>query len=413
MKKPFSNSPTKFIQVDHLDKIGEVAVYYGFGPIKSPSVTKQDLDAAKDILGDDFVDDETEHHGKLPLGVEEKIALIRTYQDENWIDRAQPVMIYLKDPSRGATKKPGVHRYADLEILGTSGAIAEATLIQAGRAILTEEGYTDTRVEVNSIGDRDSMARFNRELIAYYRKHVNEMSPECRQMLKRDPYELLASREEACMELNSHAPRSMDFLSEGSRRHLEEVLEYLEGLGIPYSINNSLIGNRSYCTETVFTITSGAGAGATKGSQKVYAVGLRYNGLAKRLGVKRDIQGVGMSLLMKGNGGGLRDPLKKVKRPIASFIQLGTQSKQMSLEVIERLRQAKIPLYLALAKDRIGAQVSNIEKFHTPYVIVMGKKEAVEKTAIVRRTDTYSQDTVPLEKLPDYMKKVEKDYWGK
>ena len=67
----------------------------------------------------------------------------------------------------------------------------------------------------------------------------------------------------------------------------------------------------------------------------------------------------------------------------------------------------------ALAKDRLGAQVSTIEKYHTPYVIVIGKKEAVEKSAIVRRTDTYSQDTVPLDQLPDYMKKVEKEYWGK
>jgi histidyl-tRNA synthetase len=60
-----------------------------------------------------------------------------------------------------------------------------------------------------------------------------------------------------------------------------------------------------------------------------------------------------------------------------------------------------------MAKDRLGAQVSNVEKFHTPYMIVMGKKEAVDKTAIVRRMDTHAQDIVPLEDLPKYMKKAE------
>lgn len=412
MKKTQTNGPTKFVNVEHLDKIGEIAVYYGFAPAKSPAVTKADLDAAKDVIGDDFVDDATDRHGKLPLGVEEKIALLRTYQEEGWVDRPQPIMVYLKDPCRGAIKKPGAHRYADLEIVGSSGPIAEATLIQAGRAMLAEEGYDNTRVEINSIGDRDSMTRFHRELVAYYRKHVNDMSPECRQMLKRDPFELLASHDEAAKTINQHAPRSMDFLSESSRRHLEEVLEYLEALAIPYSINNSLIGNRSYCTETVFAIVS-ADQAATKASQQVYGIGMRYNGLAKRLGIKRDIQGVGLSIVAKSNGGGLRDTVKKVKRPIASFVQLGTESKLLCLNVIERLRIAKIPLYLSLAKDRLGAQVSSIEKYHTPYVIVMGKKEAVDKTVIVRRTDTYSQDTVPLEKLSDYMKKIEKDYWGK
>jgi len=88
-------------------------------------------------------------------------------------------------------------------------------------------------------------------------------------------------------------------------------------------------------------------------------------------------------------------------------------SKLLSLGIIEKLRQMKLPLYLSLAKDRLGAQVSSVEKFHTPYVIVMGKKEAVEKTAIVRRIDTHAQEIVPLDSLSKYMKKVEVAYWRK
>ena len=198
----------------------------------------------------------------------------------------------------------------------------------------------------------------------------------------------------------------MDFLSETSRRHLEEVLEYLEALRIPYAINNSLIGNRKYCNETIFAITRIDAEGKTK-EQRILGIGVRYNGLAKRLNMKRDIQGVGISLLIKEGKGGLRKPVSKIKRPIASFIQLGLESKLLSLDVIERLRRVKIPLYLSLAKDRLGAQVSTIDKYHTPYVIVMGKKEAVDRTAIVRHTDTRSQDIVPLDDLPKYMKGVE------
>jgi histidyl-tRNA synthetase len=413
--KPKSSAITKFVPVEHLDKIGEIAVYYGFSPIKSPAIIKTDLDAAKDISEGDFVDDETERHGKVPLGVEEKIALMRTYEENDWASKSQPVQLYLKDPCRGASansKKHGCHRYADLEILGASGPIAEATLIQAGRAMLKTEGHDNVHVEINSIGDKDSMARFSRELISYYRKNINDMTPECRQLLKKDAFELLASHEASCQELNKHAPRSMDFLSETSRRHLEEVLEYLETLKIPYVINNSLIGNRSYCTETIFALVDGVSQ-TDKSKQRVYGIGVRYNGLAKRLGMKKDIQGIGLSLLIKNGTNDLRDTLKKIKRPIASFVQLGSESKLMSLDVIERLRHAKIPLYLSLAKDRLGAQVSSIERFHTPYVIVMGKKEAVEKSVIVRKNDTYSQDVVSLEKLAEYMKKVEKDYWGK
>lgn len=407
-------APTKYQPVEHLDKIGETAFYYGFQPLKSPAIEKRDLEAAKGLVESDYVDDETDKHGKLPLRVEEKIAMVRAYEEGEWINRPQPVMFYLKDPCRGATKKPGCHRYADLEILGASGPIAEATLIQAGRAMLSEEGYTNTRVEINSVGDRESIARWSRELAAHYRKNINEMTPECRQLFKEDPFLLLTSHDPAAKALNDRAPRSMDFLSEESRRHLEEVLEYLETLKIPYTISNTLIGNRSYCTETIFVIVNSDTCDPDdKACSHMLAIGVRYNGLAKRLGMKKDIQGVGLSLTIKGGKGDLRDTIHKVKRPIASFVQLGIESKLLSLDVVEKLRVARIPLYLSLAKDRLGAQVSSVEKYHTPYVIVMGKKEAMDKSVIVRHIETYSQEVVPLEKLSEHMKKVEKDFWAK
>jgi histidyl-tRNA synthetase len=123
--------------------------------------------------------------------------------------------------------------------------------------------------------------------------------------------------------------------------------------------------------------------------------------------MKRDVQGVGFSLLIKEGKADLRKPLNKLKRPIASFVQLGIESKLLSLHLIEQLRQSKIRLHLSLAKDRLGAQVSNVEKHHTPYVIVMGKKEAVERTAIVRENNTHAQEIITLEDLPKHMKKIE------
>ncbi len=404
--KKKKSDDSKFLAHEHLDKIGEIPVYYGFMPMKSPSITKIDLDAAKDIIDSDYVDDETESHKRLPLHVEEKIALIRMYQEQDLVSLQQPVMLYFKDPCRGV-KKSSYHRYADLEIIGTSGPIAEATLIQCARVMLTEEGHTKTRVEINSIGDHDSISRFTRELTAYYRKHINEMNTECRQIMKRSVFELLSTHGGGADEINAHAPRSMDFLTETSRRHLEEVLEYLEKLNIPYTINDRLIGNRKYCTETIFTIVN---TDAEKKSKShILAVGVRYNGLAKRLGVKRDVQGVGISILVPNEDTDLRKPVTKTKRPIASFIQLSLESKLISLDIIERLRQVKVPLYVSLTKDRLGAQVSSVEKFQTPYMIVMGKKEAVDRTAIVRRNDTHAQEIVSLEELATYMKKIDSE----
>jgi hypothetical protein len=46
-KKNKKKGDGRFITYEHLDKIGEIAVYYGFRPTKSPTIIKSDLDAAK------------------------------------------------------------------------------------------------------------------------------------------------------------------------------------------------------------------------------------------------------------------------------------------------------------------------------------------------------------------------------
>jgi histidyl-tRNA synthetase len=410
---------SKFIQHEHLDKIGEIPVYYGFSAKKSPEIKKIDITNAKSLMDGDFIDDE-EGHDRLPLHVEEKIALLRMYQDDAMHAMPQPVMLYFKEPFKGFGRKPGPYaRYGDLEIIGNSRSIAEATLIQTARVMLREEGYENIVVEINSIGDKDSIARFNRELSNYYRKHVNDMHAECRQLLKQDPFELLMCQNEKCIEINQSAPKSMNYLTEASRIHFQEVLEYLETLGIAYRINHHLVGNRKYCAETVFSIvnadheakhTTPAAKKTAKaaGDHKILAIGVRYDGLAKKIGMKREVQGVGLSLLVKGTHADLRKDLKKTKKPFASYVQLGFESKLMSLDIIESLRQVKIPLHLSLAKDRLGAQVSLIEKNHIPYTIIMGKKEAMEKSVIVRDTETHRQENVMLVDLPKYMKRLEK-----
>lgn len=403
------NTDQKFIPYENLDKVGEITLYYGFEPYESPDIKKVDLDNAKNLLEGDYIDEKNDSKDHLPLHVEEKISLLRKYTEDSLNTRNQPVMLYFKEPFKGSIKKgsSNYNRYCDLEIMGNSKSIAEAILIQTACAILKEEGYENIGIEINSIGDKESINKYTRDLTSHYKKNINDMHAECRQLFKKDPFELLSCQNDKCKKINETAPKSMDFLSESSRIHFQEVLEYLESLNIPYRINNALIGNRKYCTETIFTIIDLNYDKKLKG-QKTLAVGVRYDGLSKKIGIKKEIQGVGISLLIKNNKPELKKEIKKFKRPFASFVQLGFESKLLSLGVIESLRQQKIPLLLSLAKDRLGAQVSMVERKNIPYSIIMGKKEAMDKTAIVRNMDTHAQEIVGLDELPRYMKKLEK-----
>ncbi len=408
-KKDIKNSA--YLEWKNLDKIGEIALYYGFTPHETPSVTKDDIKKSEEFADGDYVEALEDADIKLPLHVEEKIALLRTYDEHDMYAQSQPVMLYFAKPIKGPVntkeaKKVTYPRYADLEVMGSSKSIAEATLIQTARMMLKEEGYENIGVEINSVGDKDALNRFTRELTNYYRKHVNTMSAEARQMLKNDPFDLASCTSPACKEINNLAPKSISYLSEASRNHFREVLEYLETLNIPYKINHALLGNKKYCSETIFEIVDLDYDPKKSKGYRTLAVGVRYDGLAKKIGTKKDISGVGLSLLIKGNEPDLRKPLTKTKKPWVYFIQLGFEAKLLSLHVIEILRKAKIPLYQSLPKDKLGAQVSHAEKLDLPYTIIMGKKEAVEKSVLVRESVTRAQEPVPFEDLTSYMKKI-------
>ena len=96
------------VSYENLDRIGEIALYYGFFPRQSPTITKIDLDRAKSLIDSDTIDDEEEGKIRLPLHVEEKAALLRMYEEQNMQNMPQPVMFYFKEPFHGSVKN--LHR---------------------------------------------------------------------------------------------------------------------------------------------------------------------------------------------------------------------------------------------------------------------------------------------------------------
>ena len=95
-----------------------------------------------------------------------------------------------------------------------------------------------------------------------------------------------------------------------------------------------------------------------------------------------------------------------MKKPKVYFIQFGFEAKLKSLSIIEVLRKARIPIMQSLSKDSLGAQLSVAERLKIPYTIIFGQKEALEGTVIVRDMNTRSQDTVKIEELTEYIKKM-------
>ena len=394
-QKAATKKEIKFLDLQHLDKTLEAAVYYGFHHIPTPKIEKEDIQKGKsfrDALPLECFGSNTD----ITHVIEEKIALLRTYETTDLATIPQPAMV-VYDGHIGEGKKTGKEKRIGLEILNTNKSIAEATAIKAAIAILEDNGYSNLFVEINSLGDKESSARFVRELTAYYRKNMNGLTPHCRQLFKKDCVLPLFCCNSKCLPHKEEAPRAVSCLSDISRQHFKEVLEFLEALEIPYKINDYLIPDRRFASQTVFEIKQ-----KTKDDGELsLGIGYRYDTLSKKIGGKKEIPALGLKLAFKVKEVKKQSP--KIKKAQVFFIQIGDEAKQASLKVIEILRKENIFINHSLSRDKLTAQLAMAERSRVPYVLIMGKREAMDQTVMIRNVSTRSQETIRFADLPTYL----------
>ncbi len=398
------------------EKAQEVAVYYGFKPIDTPILENEEVFTGTIGEGTDIIDKEmynlkTKGGDHLALRPEHTAPLMRAYIEHGMQTMPQPVMFYQYGPVF-RHDKPQRGRYRqfwqfDLDSLGSDKSIMDALVIKVGMSILEEAGATNLSIDINSIGDKECRNGYIKELTNYYKKHLSSLPAIDRERLKVNPLRILDSKEEKTKEINEGAPDAVSFLCPSCKKHFKEVLEYLEEMGIVYNINKNLVRGLSYYTRTVFEIYTESID--ENGLPTQVASGGRYDYLAKQIGGKKDVPAVGFSM---GVDRIVDSPWYKklspriLKKPKIYFIQLGSEAKLKSLNVIEILRKAHIPIAQSLSKDSLGSQLAIAEKLNIPYALIFGVKEAIENSVIVRDMASRSQDTVKLNKLLEYLKEL-------
>ncbi len=387
----------------HVDCI-KTARHYGFIPFEF-EVEKGDTSKAK-VLKDKL---SRPDQGALNFDnfLEEKVAIVRNYVEKKMQDLHQPPTICFSGPLKGNSFADKTREHVfNIDSIGNSKSIADAVVIETAFVILKEHhDIEELIVEVNSVGDKDSFARFTREFTQFYKKRLADLPADIRNMFRKDPLSLNSTDHEALEPFQDEAPKPIDFLSEESRQHFREVLEYLESLGLPYMINNSLIGTRNCSTGTVFQII-GIEEKAKSEKRTVLAIGERYNSVARKALGKKEIPAMGAHILVDDKDA-KKAPATIVEEEIKFyFIHLGYEAKLRSLAILEILRRSNIHVHQALAKDKITAQLQAAEKLGVPYILLVGQKEALENSVTVRHVETRIQETIHIDNLIEYLKKL-------
>jgi len=398
------------------EKAQEIAIYYGFKPIDTPILEQAEvfmngIGEGTDIIEKEIYTLKTKGKDFLALRPEHTAALMRAYTEHGMQNLPQPVLFYQYGPIfRHDNPQKGRYRQFwqfDLDALGSSKSIMDALVIKIGINILEEAGAKNLTVDINSIGDKECRKIYLKELVKYYKKNIKNLAQIDRERLKKNPLRILDSKEIKTKEINQNAPDSISFLCSDCKKHFTEVLEYLEEMKIPYNLNKNLVRGLSYYTRTVFEVIEQNKD--INGNSLTIAGGGRYDYLGRQLGSKKEVPAVGFSI---GVDRIIEAPWYKklkpriIKKPKIFFIQLGSEAKLKSLNIIDTLRKANIPISQTLSKDSLSSQLAVAEKLQVPYSLIFGQKEALENTVIVRNMSNRSQEIIKLNKLLEYLKKI-------
>jgi histidyl-tRNA synthetase len=109
---------------------------------------------------------------------------------------------------------------------------------------------------------------------------------------------------------------------------------------------------------------------------------------------KTKTSAVGAVAVMKNTKTPNRLPRMKLTAPSVYVVQLGFGPKIRSLMLIDTLRQAGIPVTHNLASDSLSAQLRDAEAKGIRYTVIIGQKEFVENTVILRDMNVRNQEFI-------------------
>lgn len=233
---------------------------------------------------------------------------------------------------------------------------------------------------------------------------------------------LLDCKEPGCMEMYEEAPQMIKLLSDSSKRRFKALLEYLDEGNIPYFINPHLVRGLDYYTDTVFEVFVNCEDGSRVTEQKdsqegepvvpqsplpiAVAGGGRYDGLLKLLGGKQT-PAVGCSLgldriVMEMKSQNI--DISRKSSPRLFLVQLGPAAKKKAFQLMEEFRKAGIAIGESVGRDSIKGQLKVAGRVDAAYALILGQREALDGTVIVREMETGIQETVLLKNIVEVVK---------
>ncbi len=419
-----------------------IAEFYGFERVGVSGVG--DARMCAPLVKGGFFEDRTPYFVKSRTGYEYVVGIpglfpaLRAYHSEELRTAALPLKLRFDSSSVWGTGRGRIEQRDEwgLLMIGEEGPVAEAEIAYVLWKTLAEgAGLKDCEVVVNAVGCKVCRSHFRSSLISYARNRASKLCRNCTRALKTSATRIVRCPEERCRMALRNAPQVLDFVCDSCKKHLRGFLEFLEELSIPYFLDQTLFLEGTWFTEFVFEIVSRSGlrppgeiletgAARESGDRKsnepahteersleeknvVVAEGGRVSQAGGALLGETVHAIAGMLRLdtVAACAAARQSLSHKAAAPDIFLAQLGEFAKRKSFAILEMLRVGGFEVQESLGRDSIKSQLKAAERVGARVALIVGQKEALDGTVIVRELPSGIQETVPQDKLIEFLKK--------
>lgn len=380
-----------------------IAQKYGYEPIATPIVEytpvfKKTLGETSDVVGKEMYSFDDRGGDSITIRPEFTAGIVRSVIS-NGLTQSMPLklicdgpLMRYERPQKGRTRQ---FHQINVECLGIADPLVDVETIALGAQILDQLGVlSKTTLQINTIGDTLSRNAYRQALIDYFTPFSDQLSPDSKTRLTRNPLRILDSKAPEDQNLTADAPVFSEYLSDLAQDFFTSVCGGLDLLGIVYKHNPLLVRGLDYYCHTAFEFTT-----TELGSQDAILAGGRYDGLVGQMGGPETpaigwAMGIDRIALMVKEA-----PLQP--RPI-SVIAVGDEVMEQAFQLSMILRKQGIMVDFSYSGN-MGKRLKRADKANACAAILVGADEIAAAQATVRNLDTGEQNLVAFAGLKDYL----------
>jgi histidyl-tRNA synthetase len=358
----------------------ETAQLYGWRRIQTPGFEDTGLfertsGEASDVVHKEMYTFTDRSDRSLTLRPEGTAPIARAYIEHGLHRAPQPVKAYTIAPMYryGA---PGRGRYREhwqlsLEAIGSAGPEIDAEVLQFYIELLGRLGVTDWELHLNSIGDASCRPQYVARLDEWLDAHDDVLDEDARHKRRTSPLQVFDVKNPVLRAALEEAPKIGESLCAPCQAHFDGVRTLLDAVGIPYTLDHTLVRGLDYYTRTAFEFI-----GPEENVNSTICGGGRYDGLVEAIGGP-PTPGIGF-------GAGIERLMLAIERegaaieaqPIDVFFAADGIDRGQLLAIMSELRRRDVACDSDYAGRSLKGQLTQWERTGASTLVIAGADEA-------------------------------------